>query len=104
MDSDTTNKLLRVSAVLLLLWASIFFGTFIKNLIKNEEKTTTVILEQYVVFENTNYLLRLRNLTDNSNMYIIVDNCCPCNFKNKVNKKITFKENDINELQKLICQ
>lgn len=104
MDSDTTNKLLRVLMILLLLWGSIFFGTVIKNIFTIEEKTTTVVLEQYVIFEKTNYLLRFRNLTDNSNMYIIVDNCCPCNFKNKINKKVIFKENDINQLQKLICK
>lgn len=104
MDSDTTNKLLRVFAVLLLLWGSIFLGSFIKNIFIIEEIKTTVILEDYAEFEKSNYILRFRNLTDNSNMYIIVDNCCPCNFKNKVNKKITFKENDINELQKRVCQ
>ena len=104
MDSDTINKVLRVCAVLLLLWASIFFATFIKHIFTTEEVKTTVVLEDYAEFEKTNYILRLKNLTDNSNMYIIVDNCCPCNFRNKVNKQITFKENEITELQKLICE
>jgi hypothetical protein len=93
----------------LMLWISLSVATRFKKLVTEEEETT-IVLKSYVVFQENSYLLKFKNLTVGNDIYLIVKDCCPCNFKNKINKKFILKQdqknlpNQISNLEKIVCE